>query len=311
MQPSARQVALPHYADDTFLRRAVKRYKMYLALKRAHPKIFLVPTYDMDFVWHAHQAHPLAYARDTSREPCRAVPNSRRFIQTRAVRARERWSRGHVGRAASSLVGEAQASSPHTGCESDLLAGLLGKMMNHDDSVNDRAEGSRLSNAATSTRQLWARAYGEGAPFAVDGAMYRGPPPPPVGPEVWTAVGIACSINHIDSCRLRLEAAALRGLPLAPPRLHPPSRSHSGGRAVDARVVSRPEPERLVLSIGTDLVVHVNRTPAAALEPPPPKLRRQSCHSAVQPSLDTISVVAISSPSLALSAEGVTPRPTN
>ena len=173
------------------------------------------------------------------------------------------------------MVGEAQAASPShsgvnpasSGVNPTSLAGLLGKMMNHDDSVNDRAEGSRLSNAATSTRQLWARAYGEGAPWSVDGAMYRGPPPPPVGPEVWTAVGSACGINHIDSCRLRLEAAALRGLPLAPPRLHPASRSHSGARAVDARVVSRPEPERLALSIGTDLVVHVNRTPAAALEP--------------------------------------------
>ena len=59
-------MALPHYFEDAFLRRAVRRYKMYLALKRRHPKVFLVPTYDMDFVWHAHQAHPLVYAADTA-----------------------------------------------------------------------------------------------------------------------------------------------------------------------------------------------------------------------------------------------------
>ena len=143
-------------------------------------------------------------------------------------------------------------------------------MMNHDDSVNDRATGSRLSNAATSTRQLWAREYGDEWPFAVDGAMYRGPPPPPVRPEDWSAVGGACDINHVDSCKLRLETAELRGLPLAPPRMHPPSAprtgsrrlgvsTRTGGRAIDSHVASRPEPESLALRIGSELLIRVNR----------------------------------------------------
>ena len=62
---------------------------------------FLVPTYDIDVVWHAHQLQP-TYVADTTK--------------------------------------------------------LLGRMLNHDDSVNDRTPGEKLSNCADSTRDLWAEA---------------------------------------------------------------------------------------------------------------------------------------------------------
>ena len=49
------QVSLPHFSDPEFHADSVRRYKMYLHLKKKHPKTFLVPCYDMDLVWHAHQ----------------------------------------------------------------------------------------------------------------------------------------------------------------------------------------------------------------------------------------------------------------
>ena len=63
------------------------RYAMYLHLKSKHPDTFLVPCYDFDLVWHAHQLDPVTYAADTK--------------------------------------------------------AVLGKLMPHDDSVNDRSEGER------------------------------------------------------------------------------------------------------------------------------------------------------------------------
>ena len=52
---------------------------------------------------------------------------------------------------------------------------LLGTTLNHDDSVNDRSEGSRLNNADANTRHLWKNTFNEH--FASFGAMYRGDPP--------------------------------------------------------------------------------------------------------------------------------------
>ena len=92
------QVSLPHYHSEEFIGRAVMRYGIFLSLKRKHPDKFLVPCYDFDLVWHAHQLMP-SYEADTS--------------------------------------------------------ALIGKMLNHDDSVNDRAAGSRLNNAAQTTTKLW------------------------------------------------------------------------------------------------------------------------------------------------------------
>ena len=59
------QVSLPHYRDTKFLSKALERYGVLLKLKRLHPEKFLVPSYDFDLIWHAHQAHPLAYKNDT------------------------------------------------------------------------------------------------------------------------------------------------------------------------------------------------------------------------------------------------------
>ena len=59
------QVSLPHYSDSKFLDSAVGRYKKLLFLKQQNPDTFLVPCYDVDLAWHAHQLEPAAYKKDT------------------------------------------------------------------------------------------------------------------------------------------------------------------------------------------------------------------------------------------------------
>ena len=112
------QVSLPHYGDKKFLKRALERYKQHLVLKQQNPDLFLVPCYDFDLIWHAHQVHPLIYQKDT--------------------------------------------------------AEILGKVLNHDDSVNDRQPGSKLSRSYGTTREKWKEA---GQELASRGAMFRGEPP--------------------------------------------------------------------------------------------------------------------------------------
>lgn len=112
------QVSLPHYRDRKYLEGALRRYKMFLFLKQKHPEAFLVPCYDIDLIWHAHQLHPLIYKYDTER--------------------------------------------------------LFGRIFNHDDSVNDRSPGSRLSIADAHVRDLWKTTFSEN--FSRWGAMYRGEP---------------------------------------------------------------------------------------------------------------------------------------
>ncbi len=113
------QVSLDHYRDNYFMADALKRYAMYLYLKKQHPDKFLVPCYDMDLVWHTHQVHPVEYQRDT--------------------------------------------------------AAILGFVLKHDDSVNDRSEGSKLNTSDDITRSLWRETFG--LPFARPGSMFRGNPP--------------------------------------------------------------------------------------------------------------------------------------
>ena len=51
---------------------------------------------------------------------------------------------------------------------------VLGKVLNHNDSVNDRRPGSKLSRSCETTREKWKEADQE---FAVSGVMFRGEPP--------------------------------------------------------------------------------------------------------------------------------------
>ena len=51
---------------------------------------------------------------------------------------------------------------------------MLGKMLDHNDTTNDRSPGSRLEEGSATTKKLW---KGRGRSFGVPGAMYRGEPP--------------------------------------------------------------------------------------------------------------------------------------
>jgi len=113
------QVSLPHYADPEFHTDSLRRYKMYLYLKKKNPKTFLVPCYDMDLIWHSHQVHPQEYQAD--------------------------------------------------------MTAILGFVLKHDDSVNDRTEGSKLNSADDVTRRMWMDEFN--VPFARPGSMFRGNPP--------------------------------------------------------------------------------------------------------------------------------------
>ena len=51
---------------------------------------------------------------------------------------------------------------------------ILGKVLNHDDSVNDRRPGSKLTVSHHQTREKWSLS---GEKFELNGAMFRGEPP--------------------------------------------------------------------------------------------------------------------------------------
>ena len=55
------------------------------------------------------------------------------------------------------------------------MVAILGFVLKHDDSVNDRSEGSKLNNADEVTRRLWMEEFN--VPFARPGSMFRGNPP--------------------------------------------------------------------------------------------------------------------------------------
>ena len=61
------QVSLPHYRDNRFLEDAVDRYVTHLRLKQKNPDVFLIPCYDFDLIWHAHQLYPSRYKQTTTK----------------------------------------------------------------------------------------------------------------------------------------------------------------------------------------------------------------------------------------------------
>ena len=58
----------PEYEDGIFLEESVERYEMMLLLMTKNPTQFIVPTYDIDNIWHTHLAFPSRYIED-----CRKV----------------------------------------------------------------------------------------------------------------------------------------------------------------------------------------------------------------------------------------------
>lgn len=54
----------PGIVDDAWIHRAVTRYVHFLQLAKAHPHETLVPTLDVDLIWHVHMLSPLDYRDD-------------------------------------------------------------------------------------------------------------------------------------------------------------------------------------------------------------------------------------------------------
>ncbi|KAJ7965860.1 Glycine-rich domain-containing protein-like [Quillaja saponaria] len=61
-------VSRPYMNDKVFLEGAVARYKGFLHLIKRNSerptRLFCVPTYDIDLIWHSHQRHPASYCKD-------------------------------------------------------------------------------------------------------------------------------------------------------------------------------------------------------------------------------------------------------
>ncbi|CAM9093288.1 unnamed protein product, partial [Ascophyllum nodosum] len=111
------QVAVtPHYRHNGFLETAAARYKMFLGLFKGHEGGRVVPTYDIDLMWHIHQLHPHKYARETTK--------------------------------------------------------IRGRLIPHDDTLNDRTEGAALSQCWEDTKKRWHAKYG--GSICRPGGMFRG-----------------------------------------------------------------------------------------------------------------------------------------
>ncbi|XP_059177584.1 uncharacterized protein LOC131956954 [Physella acuta] len=85
----------------------------------------------------------------------------------------------------------------------------MGSLLPHDDSVNDRTIGSKLSLSEAKTRNLWRKVFSE--KFSYFGAMYRGEPP---NSKLY-------AMNKEDICRvctkqanILIEKIGISGLPL-------------------------------------------------------------------------------------------------
>ncbi|KAJ1480522.1 hypothetical protein T484DRAFT_1900964 [Baffinella frigidus] len=114
------QVRWAEYSEETWLTEAETRYRMMLRLMGQNHARFIVPTYDIDLMWHTHMAFPEDYRKDSLR--------------------------------------------------------LAGRVVPHDDSVNDRSEGSKLAICAANTQKVWMELYSTS--WARPGGMWRGEPPP-------------------------------------------------------------------------------------------------------------------------------------
>ena len=71
------------------------------------------------------------------------------------------------------LIWHSHQLHPHM-YNTDTIA-ILGKLLNHDDSVNDRAPNAKLAKSEKITRELWKSVFG--VEFSKCGAMFRGEPP--------------------------------------------------------------------------------------------------------------------------------------
>ena len=141
------QISSSAFDDESFLKDGVSNYLKFLLLKRmknAEVPI-LVPTYQIDLLWHTHMlSSAKLYDID-----CRNI---------------------------------------------------TGSSFNHDDSLNDRSEGSDLNVAFDKTSKYWLTTYG--SQYKVEGGMYRGEPPHNYFTSDWSSRADKDVGNVIGNIRL-------------------------------------------------------------------------------------------------------------
>ena len=90
----------PEYDGTVFLEESVTRYQMMLRLMKENPAQFIVPTYDIDNIWHTHLAFPCRYIKDCCRIVGRSihhdddVGNDRSatsFLKASTIKTEELW----------------------------------------------------------------------------------------------------------------------------------------------------------------------------------------------------------------------------
>lgn len=130
------QVTQERFGDEEFLQDGVDAYNKFLKLRSTKDgkDQIIVPTYQIDLMWHTHILSSLArYDVD-----CKMI---------------------------------------------------TGRTLHHDDSLNDRSEGSTLNRAFDATKQIWEEIYKE--EYVVVGGMYRGEPPKEYYSNEW-------AMSHLD-----------------------------------------------------------------------------------------------------------------
>ena len=184
-------ISLPHWDDAGWLNVALVRYCKFLKLVANHPHETVVPTFDIDLVWHAHMTYHAAYVHDTAN----AISNGglAKGASTRTTAAGVRKDGFQSSRAVNSSNEQwstATASVPYP-------------FLNHDDALgSDRSPESTLSNAGAQTGKWWP-SITIGNPsldrhpliqkYGVHGGMWRGMPAAP----------LAATISNMDASTMR------------------------------------------------------------------------------------------------------------
>mmetsp|Transcript_25040 Transcript_25040/g.35041 ORF Transcript_25040/g.35041 Transcript_25040/m.35041 type:complete len:541 (+) Transcript_25040:188-1810(+) len=145
------QVTQSRFEDKAFLYEGLQNYYKFLKLRSTPEgqRQIIVPTYQIDLMWHTHMLSSLAnYNAD-----CRSI---------------------------------------------------IGRTLHHDDSLNDRSEGSTLDISYRATEKLWYASYG--TMYAVPGGMYRGEPPEAFFDTKWSLKNV-----HLSSYDGRMMGASSTG----------------------------------------------------------------------------------------------------
>ena len=132
---------------------------------------------------------------------------------------------------------------------------ILGKVLNHNDSVNDRRPGSKLSRSYETTREKWKEA---GQELALRGAMFRGEPPlsTTVQAEQVDYTGLAALEYTVKLTRFEVEGLpksksykfkidVVNGEQVFKTRVHGPALAASSGNAFSTFKFNTKDSDRL------------------------------------------------------------------